>query len=169
MAEKNLAKDRIRFVIVLSHKDSWARLMSSFSADDLSMQDFTPGKLYVAGWGYVLSADNVGKIAEKLEEFEEQGSNAPVWFKKIPWEDVLIAYLLETTPEHHLGFLPAWRLCTPKTVIKHLDLDSPRLLKGLMAQEESGLVNERPIQCSSLPIDTYSSWENWRKAMLSGS
>lgn len=57
------------------------------------------------------------------------------------WEDVLVSYLLldaVAEPQDHPGFRAAWRACPSTTVLKHLDVDAPRLLRGLHEQERSG-------------------------------
>lgn len=36
------------------------------------------------------------------------------------------------------GFRPAWRACPADTAVKHLDVDAPRLFKGLYEQDVSG-------------------------------
>ena len=73
-------------------------------------------------------------------------------------------------PEGHPGFRPPWRACSPDTVVRHLDADSPRLLAGLMEQELSGLMDAKPVQCSSgafVPGD-YATWKLWRDGLDDG-
>lgn len=128
---------------------------------EISTGDYRPGVQYAAGWGYILSRDNVEYIASTADEYDKQGENAPTWFRKIPWEDVLVGFLLTnvTRVEHNDGFKPAWtRFCKPDTILKHLDFDSPRLLSGLVAQDRSGLSREKTIQCSSVPSNQYYQW-----------
>lgn len=70
-------------------------------------------------------------------------------------------------PEDHPGFRAAWRSCPPETVLRHLDVDAPRLMPGLYEQEESGLWSNRPVQCSSgffTPGD-YFGWRRWRDSL----
>lgn len=70
-------------------------------------------------------------------------------------------------PESHSGFRPAWRACVPDTAVRHLDVDSPRLLKALVEQDISGLSDEKPVQCTSgqfLPGD-YNGWYAWRSSL----
>lgn len=134
------------------------------SPDDLGDNEYPRDVMYIAGWGYVLSRDNVHFIVDKVNHFEENIEMSPKWFQKIPWEDVLVGFLLANSSEaeHNDGFKAAWRLCKPDTIIKHLDVDSPRLLEGLVAQDRSGLAREKIIQCASLPQD-YAEWYDFRR------
>ena len=70
-------------------------------------------------------------------------------------------------PQDHPGFRSPWRSCPSDTAVRHLDVDSPRLLEGLAAQEESGLWDERPVQCSSgyFQLGNYASWKKWRESV----
>ena len=70
-------------------------------------------------------------------------------------------------PESHPAFRPAWRACMPGVAVRHLDVDSPRLLHGLVAQDISGLSDEKTVQCSSgqfFPGD-YPSWRMWKEKL----
>jgi len=89
---------------------------------------------------------------------------------RIPWEDVLVGLLLADVvpqPQSHPGFRPSWRSCSPITAVRHLDVDSPRLLAGLVEQDISGLADIKPVQCSTgdfLPGD-YAGWYAWKQAL----
>ena len=66
--------------------------------------------------------------------------------------------------EHNNGYKPAWTsICDPHTIIKHLDIDSPRLLEGLVGQERSAMTAETIIQCSSFPTEGYEQWREYKK------
>jgi hypothetical protein len=69
-------------------------------------------------------------------------------------------------PQDHPGFRSPWRSCPPSTAVRHLDVDSPRLLEGLAEQEESGLFDQRPVQCSSgdFALGDYAAWRKWRES-----
>lgn len=129
--------------------------------------DYPSGVLYAAGWGYCLSRDNVDQIVDTVDTYAAQGENSPPWFRKIPWEDVLVGILLAnngTKVEHNDGYKPAWTsVCDPRTIIKHLDIDSPRLLEDLVTQDRSGMTAGTTIQCSSFPTDDYSQWSEYKK------
>lgn len=138
---------------------------------------------YLAGWGYLLSRDLVNHIVQKVNTYHDASSphattdtrssvnttHGPLWFYELPWEDVVVGFLLSNVvprPLSHPAFRPAWRLCSPDTAVRHLDIDSPRLLAGLMEQDRSGLSDEKTVQCSSgefLPGD-YHGWWRWRQA-----
>ena len=128
------------------------------------------GVLYLAGWGYVLSRDLAQHVVEKVNRYEAAPATAPPWYPLIHWEDVLVGLLLEDVvpaPQSHPAFRPAWRSCATDTAVRHLDVDSPRLLAGLVEQDISGLADEKPVQCSSgdfLPGD-YSGWFAWREGL----
>lgn len=129
------------------------------------------GVQYLAGWGYVLSRDLVRHVVQKVDAYEADPESAPMWYKKLHWEDVLVGALVEdaTQPRSHVAFRPAWRSCHVETAVRHLDIDSPRLLTGLVAQDASGLSDEKAVQCSSgqfLPGD-YNGWFEWRSSLNS--
>ena len=51
--------------------------------------------------------------------------------------------------------------------VRHLDVDSPRLLKGLVEQDISGVADIKPVQCSTgqfLPGD-YAGWFAWKASL----
>lgn len=139
------------------------------SHDDLPDAMVPKNVKYVAGWGYVLSTDLIGHVAQKVNAYERNPESAPPWFSRLNWEDVLVGLLLAdvVVPEDNSGFRSPWRSCTPSTAVKHLDIDSPRLLAGLLEQDVSGLADIKPVQCSSgefLPGD-YWGWKSWRDSL----
>jgi len=140
------------------------------SEEDLPNDSYPHGVKYLAGWGYLLSRDLILHIVQKINSYESQPESAPLWYTRIAFEDVLVGLLLHDVvpvPESHSGFRPAWRSCVPDTAVRHLDLDSPRLLKALVEQDRSGLADEKPVQCSSgqfLPGD-YAGWYAWKGSL----
>ena len=76
---------------------------------------------------------------------------------------------LQQRPPHPpcAGFRAAWRACPSATALKHLDVDAPRLMRGLYEQEVSGLWAQKPVQCSSGPFlpGDYSGWKRWRDSL----
>lgn len=137
------------------------------SPEDLPDDAVPAGRQYLAGWGYVLSRDLVHHVVQKINAWELDPSTAPRWFALVPWEDVVVGLALADVvprPHNHPGFRPAWRSCAPGTAVRHLDVDSPALLAGLVAQDASGLADAKPVQCSSglfLPGD-YAGWAAWK-------
>ena len=142
------------------------------SEEALPSESYPHGVKYLAGWGYLLSRDFIMHIVQKVNSYESQPESAPLWYTRIAFEDVLVGLLLHDVvpfPESHSGFRPAWRSCVPDTAVRHLDLDSPRLLKALVEQDASGLADEKPVQCSSgqfLPGD-YAGWYAWKASLVS--
>ncbi|KAH7622590.1 hypothetical protein NADE_005175 [Nannochloris sp. 'desiccata'] len=140
------------------------------SEEQLPNESYPHGVKYLAGWGYLLSRDLLMHIVQKVNSYESQPELAPLWYTRIAFEDVLVGLLLHDVvplPESHSGFRPAWGSCVPDTAVRHLDLDSPRLLKALVEQDMSGLADEKPVQCSSgqfLPGD-YAGWYGWRSSI----
>ena len=140
------------------------------SESDLPDSAVPQGVQYHAGWGYILSRDLVQHVVQKVNGYDQYPDQAPKWYKLLNWEDVLVGLLLNDVipkPVSHPGFRPAWRSCASDTVVRHLDLDSPRLLAGLVEQDISGLSDEKPVQCSSgqfLPGD-YSGWWAWKQRL----
>ena len=61
----------------------------------------------------------------------------------------------------------AWRACSNDTAVRHLDVDAPRVLKGLYEQELNGMWAYKTVQCSTglfTPGD-YHSWVAWRRTL----
>ena len=56
----------------------------------------------------------------------------PLWWGRMPWEDILVGSLLSGVGRvhHHDGFKAAWQDCDRLTVLKHLDYDAPALQVG---------------------------------------
>lgn len=141
------------------------------SEDDLpdSHVDSLLGVRWISGWGYLLSRD-VAEVADSAaSRYASQPSEAPKWWGRMPWEDILIAALLENrvTAHHHAGFKSAWDECDEKTVLKHLDWDAPSLLTGLQAQQENGLWDRKSVVCSSgeFKPGNYTEWRAWRNSL----
>lgn len=140
------------------------------SRKELPDDDVPWGVTYLAGWGYVLSRDVALHVMKKVDAYESSPEEAPLWFQRLHWEDVLVGLLVADiipNPESHASFRPAWRSCHADTAVRHLDVDSPRLLAGLVAQDVSGLSDEKAVQCSSgqfLPGD-YNGWYAWRTSL----
>jgi Galactosyltransferase len=140
------------------------------SEEDLPDTAYPKNVKYLAGWSYLLSRDLIMHTVQKINSYESQPDQAPLWYTRIAFEDVLVGLLLHDVvplPESHSGFRPAWRSCVPDTAVRHLDIDSPRLLKGLVEQDISGLADSKPVQCSSgqfLPGD-YAGWNAWRTSL----
>lgn len=137
------------------------------SKEELPDESIPLGILYNAGWGYILSRDNVHYINSKVAEYERTPEEAPLWYAKIPWEDVLVGYMLSniSDPEESDSFKPAWKLCRPNTAVKHLDVDAPRLLDTLVTLDRSGLSYEKVTVCSSLPSKDYFQYVAYRDAL----
>jgi hypothetical protein len=141
------------------------------SEDDLPNDAYPHNVKYLAGWGYILSRDLVMHIVQNINTYERTPEVAPMWFTRITFEDVLVGLLLHDVvpvPESHSGFRPAWRSCVPDTAVRHLDIDSPRLLKGLVEQDISGIADIKPVQCSTgqfLPGD-YAGWHAWKSSLV---
>lgn len=45
--------------------------------------------------------------------------------------------------------MPAWKTCHNGTAVKHLDVDAPRVLKGLYEQQVNDVWQHRSVQCSA--------------------
>ncbi|PRW57106.1 Phosphatidylserine synthase 2 isoform A [Chlorella sorokiniana] len=121
---------------------------------------------YLAGWGVVLSRDLATHAVSKANLFQRRPELAPAWFGPLAWEDVMLGLLLEDVadPQDHFGFRPAWRACPADTAVKHLDVDAPRLFRGLYEQDVSGLWDDKPVQCASgdYLVGDYAGWKAWR-------
>lgn len=99
------------------------------SEQDLPDSAIPQGVQYHAGWGYLLSRDLVQHVVQKVNGYDQHPEQVPAWYRLLNWEDVLVGLLLNDVvprPHSHPGFRPAWRSCAPDTVIRHLDIDSPR-------------------------------------------
>ncbi len=146
---------------------------------DLPAEDcFGPlGARWASGWGYLMSRDVAQKVWDAaVNNAMATGVERPVWWGRLPWEDVLVATLLQSyhTDEnervfasHHPGFKAAWDECDEDTVLKHLDNDAPVLNAGLAAQEASGLWKTKTVVCSSGKFDSgdYEGWRAWRNTL----
>lgn len=148
------------------------------------------GVRWASGWGYLMSRDvalnawqSTIKYALGLTD-TTGGSNSkrPLYWGKLPWEDVLIAALLSDTSfvdssesgqkssiklSHHSGFKAAWDGCDEDTVLKHLDNDAPGLVAGLAAQDASKLWEKKEVICSTGPFtpNDYEGWRQWRNTL----
>lgn len=95
----------------------------------------------------------------------------PLWWGRMPWEDVLVARLLRDRSaapiSHSVGFKASWDACDERTIAKHLDVDAPKLVPGLRAQELSGLWRHKEVVCSSANADVgdYAAWRAWRNGL----
>ena len=45
--------------------------------------------------------------------------------------------------------MPAWKTCHNGTAVKHLDVDAPRVLRGLFEQQVNDGWQHRSVQCSA--------------------
>lgn len=45
--------------------------------------------------------------------------------------------------------MPAWKTCHNGTAVKHLDVDAPRVLRGLYEQQVNDVWQHRSVQCSA--------------------
>lgn len=112
-------------------------------------------------------------VAEALAPGRDESAPAlrPLWWGRMPWEDVLVARLLRDASSariaHSAGFKASWDACDARTVAKHLDVDAPRLVPGLRAQELSGLWRHKEVVCSSADADVgdYAGWRAWRNGL----
>lgn len=144
---------------------------------DLPDSDCPLGSRWNSGWGYMMSRD----VAQKAWDAAVKNAMAseperPVWWGRLPWEDVLIAFLLQSyhsdekekvVLSQHPGFKAAWDDCDEDTVLKHLDNDAPLLTPGLQAQETSGLWSRKGVVCSSgvFQSNDYQEWRTWRNSL----
>lgn len=48
-----------------------------------------------------------------------------------------------------IAFVPAWKTCHNGTAVKHLDVDAPRVLRGLYEQQVNDVWQHRSVQCSA--------------------
>ena len=89
----------------------------------------------------------------------------PVWFGRLPWEDVCMAALVKDyTPLSHLdSFKAAWDTCTNDTVLKHLD-NQHQLIPGLHEQDINGVWAMHTVACTAGDYEAgeYESWRTWR-------
>lgn len=146
------------------------------SESDLPDSECPLGARWTSGWGYMMSRD----VAQKAWDAAVKNAMAseperPVWWGRLPWEDSLIAILLQSYHDdekerviasHHPGFKAAWDFCDEHTVLKHLDNDAPLLTAGLQAQEASGLWSKKEVVCTSGVFDRgdYQGWRTWRNS-----
>lgn len=108
-------------------------------------------------------------VLEDVKRFSSaEAIDRPSWWGKLPWEDTVVASLLSRHDgvelSYHKGFKAAWDICSPDTVLKHLDNDAPLLTEGLQAQEASGLWSINSVTCSTGPYEAgnYNEWRRWR-------
>ena len=52
-------------------------------------------------------------------------------------------------PQGDIAFVPAWKTCHNGTAVKHLDVDAPRVLRGLYEQQQNEVWQHRSVQCSA--------------------
>eukprot|EP01024_Parvocaulis_polyphysoides_P076247 TRINITY_DN9895_c0_g1_i5.p1 TRINITY_DN9895_c0_g1~~TRINITY_DN9895_c0_g1_i5.p1 ORF type:complete len:535 (-),score=74.30 TRINITY_DN9895_c0_g1_i5:104-1708(-) len=128
------------------------------------------GQTYLAGWGYILSRDVAIYFAKRIDQYEKYPQKQPGWYPAMHWEDVLVGVIVSDMvgePQTNSGFKPAWRSCTNDTAIRHLDVDSPKLMQGLFEQDRSGLWDRKTVQCSSgaFAAGDYWGWVNWRNTL----
>jgi Galactosyltransferase len=158
------------------------------SESDLPDEDCPLGARWTSGWGYMMSRDVAQKAWDAAVKNAMSSSieTRPVWWGRLPWEDVLIATLLQSygsdtsgenfeentnsevvVVSHHPGFKAAWDACDKDTVLKHLDNDAPVLTPGLQAQESSGLWLRKDVVCSSGVFESgdYEGWRSWRNTL----
>ncbi|KAK9831480.1 hypothetical protein WJX81_000249 [Elliptochloris bilobata] len=126
---------------------------------------------YLAGWGYVLSRDVAKYIAATVLRYERFPSLAPSWWRGLHWEDVMVGLLagdyIGEQPTGDIAFVPAWKTCHNGTAVKHLDVDAPRVLRGLYEQQVNEVWQHRSVQCSAgnYISDDYWSWKSWRDSL----
>lgn len=137
---------------------------------ELADEDLPIGSKYIAGWGYILSSDVAAAIVGTVDAWSARPESAPRWFGRLDWEDVVVGAIAATYlpgPERHGGFQSAWQRCASDAVVRHLDVDAPRLMAGLYEQDISGLWDQVTIRCSSgkhMP-GNYAEWRAWRNSL----
>lgn len=148
------------------------------SESDLPESDCPLGARWTSGWGYMMSRDVAQKAwdAALKNAMAKNEPERPLWYGRLPWEDAVVAILLQSydgdvkekvVASHHPGFKAAWDDCDKDTVLKHLDNDAPLLTAGLQAQETSGLWSRKKVVCSSGVFDSgdYQGWRTWRNSL----
>lgn len=121
-------------------------------------------RLYAAGWGYMLSADNAFYVLGRMTFYNDNPAERPKYYKGLlKLEDVMVGYILSElhrTPQYHSGFKTAWQSCGNYTVVKHMDIDAPFLMPAVSIQDRVGLWDMRTIQCSSA-LTRYWEWKEF--------
>lgn len=116
---------------------------------------------WISGWGYAMSRDVVQHAVDRVLD---KGPK-PVWFGRMPWEDVAMAALLQDyAPLSHLdSFKAAWDTCTNDTVLKHLD-NQAMLIPGLHELDGNGVWEAHTVPCSAGMYEEgeYEEWRTWR-------
>ncbi|PSC73855.1 putative beta-1,3-galactosyltransferase 16 isoform X1 isoform B [Micractinium conductrix] len=127
------------------------------------------GVRWCSGWGYLLSRDLAEFISNTAHMYAAIPAKKPLWWGRMPWEDIMIAAMLKGVARvhHHDGFRSAWQGCGSGTVLKHLDNDAPLLQEGLYVQELSGLWAKKEVVCSTGPFEpgNHSDWRLWRNSL----
>ncbi|KAI3438546.1 hypothetical protein D9Q98_000974 [Chlorella vulgaris] len=139
------------------------------SEADLPTELAPLGVRWASGWGYLLSRDLAEYISNTALMYSAIPDKKPVWWGRMPWEDIMVATMLKDVAQvhHHDGFKAAWQECDKDVVLKHLDSDAPALQEGLYAQEVSGLWSKTGVVCSSglFQLNNHTSWRQWRNSL----
>ncbi|CAD7700401.1 unnamed protein product [Ostreobium quekettii] len=158
----------IGFKFIRDPKSKWFMSYEEFP-DHVEKQ--LDGLKYLAGWGYVMSRDVMLYVVWKWLSFRAHPEEAPPWFSRFQWEDVIMGYLVQqkgVKMKENDAFKAAWRSCTNNTAVRHLDIDAPSLVKGLYEQEVSQVWAKKTVQCSSLAFKPgdYDDWRAVRNKVL---
>lgn len=153
------------FVPVRDPRNKWY-LSEEAYPDELGPDDIR----WISGWGYMMSRDVTEHLMQKSSLISSSiPENRPLWWGKLPWEDVVVATLLSDYVKiyQHDGFKAAWDSCKNDTVLKHLDNQAPNLVAGLREQDKSGLWDAKEVVCSAGPYKpgSYFQWKKWRNSL----
>jgi hypothetical protein len=153
------------FVPVRDPKNKW------YLSEDAYPDELGPENIrWISGWGYLMSRDVTEHLMQKSGLIASNSpENRPLWWGKLPWEDVVVATLLSDYVKlyQHNGFKAAWDSCKNDTVLKHLDNQAPMLVSGLREQDTSGLWDKKEVVCSmgDYTPGYYSQWKRWRNSL----
>ncbi|CAL8463468.1 g3002 [Coccomyxa elongata] len=126
---------------------------------------------YLAGWGYLLSADVALHIVNSTLHWEHNPEEAPGWYSGLHWEDVMVGLVagevVGEEPQANDAFVPAWKGCTVDTAVRHLDVEAPKLFQMLYELETSGAWQAGDVPCTEgdYAVNDYWSWKNWRDGL----
>lgn len=116
-----------------------------------------------------MSIDVVSKSLALVKRYAfSDPSSAPGWWKKLPWEDVVVGALVKEAGAapfvHNPAFKTAWEPCAADTAIKHLDIEALHMLRPLQDLEDAGVWAHHSVPCSAGDFreGEYNSWLKWR-------
>ena len=153
------------FVPVRDPKNKW------YLSEEAYPDEYGPDNIrWISGWGYLMSRDVTEHLMQKAGLVASNSPESrPLWWGKLPWEDVVVATLLSDYVKlyQHNGFKAAWDSCKNDTVLKHLDNQAPNLVSGLREQDKSGLWDVKEVVCSAGIYEPgyYSQWKKWRNSL----